>query len=185
MTTLRRGPASNIAAAIATSANHPATGGMPPLRLLSPLSGPSIAPRSNFRGRRVAGYRSGERELFGFAWLQENRSLERKSNRGGGRLRHRLRIVRAGGKRERGEHRWITHADRRAGHLRRHQPGQTYSVDFPDTSTGFPTTFGGIADAFVARLNAAGSKFDYHQLPGRAQHRSRIFDRGRFLGQRL
>jgi hypothetical protein len=39
--------------------------------------------------------------------------------------------------------------------------GQTYSADFPATPGSFDTTFNGNRDAFVAKLNAAGSAIAY------------------------
>jgi hypothetical protein len=44
--------------------------------------------------------------------------------------------------------------------------GVTYSSDFPDTAGAFDTTFKGYCDAFVAKLNAAGSALAYATFLG-------------------
>ena len=44
--------------------------------------------------------------------------------------------------------------------------GLTSSSDFPTTSGAFQTTFGGISDAFVSKLNAAGSALVYSTYLG-------------------
>jgi hypothetical protein len=52
--------------------------------------------------------------------------------------------------------------------------GQTRSTDYPTTTGAFDRTFnGGIADAFVTKLNAAGSKLDYSTFLGGTE-----FDQG-------
>ena len=44
--------------------------------------------------------------------------------------------------------------------------GTTVSIDFPTTSGGFQTTFGGIADVFIAKLNSTGSGLVYSTYLG-------------------
>jgi hypothetical protein len=52
----------------------------------------------------------------------------------------------------------------RAGHL--HVMGYTYSADFPVTPGAFQTAHAGAADAFVAKLNARGTKLVYATFVG-------------------
>ena len=44
--------------------------------------------------------------------------------------------------------------------------GSTVSSDFPTTAGAFDTTYNGVRDIFVAKLNAAGSALDYSTYLG-------------------
>jgi hypothetical protein len=44
--------------------------------------------------------------------------------------------------------------------------GSTFTIDFPTTPGAFQTTFGGFADAFVTKLNAAGTALVYSTYLG-------------------
>ena len=44
--------------------------------------------------------------------------------------------------------------------------GQTFSNDFPTTAGAFRTTFGGVADAFVTKLNSNGTALSYSTYLG-------------------
>jgi hypothetical protein len=49
--------------------------------------------------------------------------------------------------------------------------GETFSSNFPTTAGAFQTTFSGVIDAFVSKLNAAGSALILFHLPGRQRLR--------------
>ena len=44
--------------------------------------------------------------------------------------------------------------------------GYTHSTDYPTTSGAVQTTFAGVVDAFVTKLNATGSARVYSTVPG-------------------
>ena len=63
--------------------------------------------------------------------------------------------------------------------------GFTCSTDFPTTAGAFDTSFNGICDAFVTKLNSAGSKAALLHLPGWQRLRGRVGHRRGLQGQRL
>ena len=63
--------------------------------------------------------------------------------------------------------------------------GETSSTDFPTTPGAFDTTFNGGSDAFVTKLNAAGSALVYSTFLGGTDYRSGPRHRGGRRGQGL
>ena len=78
----------------------------------------------------------------------------------------------------------LRHRGRRRGQRLRHRTRPT-RPDFPTTAGAFDTTHNGGIDAFVTKLNAAGSAPPLLDLPGRKRRRPGLRHRRRRRGQRL